>query len=115
MDRSSLIGIISIAIVVSAWVFFQSLATSERDVTPEATKAKKITADSVRSAVEPETPKPTFVNAPERIVTVETDLVIAKLSSVGATIRSLKLKEFQPWYRKQKPDVLVDQIGRAHV
>ncbi|RPI68298.1 MAG: membrane protein insertase YidC [Ignavibacteriae bacterium] len=109
MDRRSLLGIILIGIVVSAWVFIQSMF-STRDVTPEQTKAKQEVVDSVRTAVTPEAPPVAFVGAPERVITVETDRVVARLSSQGATIVSWKLKDFQPHYKLEQPDALVDLI-----
>ncbi len=109
MDRRSLLGIILIGIVVSAWVFIQSMFTS-RDVTPEQTKAKKERVDSVRTAVKPEAPAVAFATTPERVITVETDRIIARLSSKGATIVSWKLKDFQPHYKAEQPNALVDLV-----
>ncbi len=109
MDRRSLLGIILIAIVVSAWVFFQSL-TSTRDVTPAKTEQVRSVQDSVRSAAKPNAPALAFTPAGETEVTIETDLVVAVISSQGATIRSWVLKDFQPWFKDEYPQATVDLI-----
>lgn len=111
MDRNSLIGIILIAVVVGVWVFIQG-TTSSRDVTPEQTRAKSEQRDSTLSAVKPQESKISFQTpeVSERILTVNTDLATIRLSSYGATIRSLKLKNYQPWYKADAPNALVDLI-----
>lgn len=109
MDRSSLIGIILIALIVSVWIFYQSI-TSERDITPEQTKQRREQVDSVTSAVAPSSSPIDFVQVPSRTLTVETDLLRVRLSSEGATIRSWKLKNYQPWYKASQPEALVDLI-----
>ena len=112
MDRRSLLGIILIALVVSAWIFFQSM-TSTRDVTPEQTQQKKETADSLKSVTQPEAPSVAFSDQEESLVTIETDKLIAVLSSQGGTIRHWILKEYQPWFQDAYPDARVDLIHRG--
>jgi len=112
MDRRSLLGIILIALVVSAWIFFQSM-TSTRDVTPEATQQKIETADSLSSVTKPEAPPVAFTAEPETFVTIETDKIVATLSSQGGTIRSWVLKDYQPWFKDEIPDARVDLIHKG--
>jgi len=101
MDRNSTIGIILISIVIGVWVFYQS-SVNVRDVTPQQTKQATERADSVRSAVAPKataTPLATVGQAvAERTVVVETDLLRVNISSLGGTIRNLKLRSYRPWY-----------------
>lgn len=118
MDRRSLIGIILIAVVIGAWVFYQGTVTT-RDVTPEKTAellAKQDSAnaatgngsavgsaqgDAARSAA-PSAPSTGIAladsNLSERMLTIETDLLRVRLSSKGGTIKSWTLKNFRPWY-----------------
>jgi YidC/Oxa1 family membrane protein insertase len=112
MDRNSLIGMILIGVVVAVWVFFQSSTT--RDVTPEQTAKKTEQRDSVRAAVAPPAKQTAamtaFRGADERIITVETEKTIVRLSSAGGTIVSWKLKDYRPWYHLQQPSAIVDLI-----
>lgn len=116
MDRNSVIGIILISIVVGAWVFFQSM-TSTRDVTPEQTKQRMEHADSVRSAVvspsQEAAASPVVVTTPsgdERMLTIETDRLRVRLSSLGGTIRSWKLVGYHPWYGVGDSSKIVDLV-----
>jgi YidC/Oxa1 family membrane protein insertase len=109
MDRTSLIGIILIALVVSVWVFFQS-TVSERDVTPAKTQEVRQTTDSVRSVTEPKAPPIAFDEGQNRTVVVENDVMRLRFSSQGATIRSWVLKDYQPWYKEEQPEARVDLI-----
>lgn len=114
MNRSSLVGIILIALVVSLWIFYQSI-TTRRDVTPEQTQRRREQVDSIRSTiVQPSTDRPSspvdFIQVPSRTLTIETDLLRVRLSSEGATIRSWKLKNYRPWYKDSDTDALVDLI-----
>jgi YidC/Oxa1 family membrane protein insertase len=111
MDRNSLIGIILIATVVGVWVFLQG-TTSTRDVTPEKTRIISEQRDSAKAAVKPKESAVRFQKPAnsERTLTVHTDLAVIRLSSYGATITSLKLKKYQPWYKDEAPDAIVDLI-----
>ncbi|MGA0833910.1 MAG: membrane protein insertase YidC, partial [Candidatus Kapaibacteriota bacterium] len=111
MDRSSLIGITLIALVVSVWIFFQS-TTSVRDVTPQQSAQKKERVDSTSSATAPTAPAVGFQPAPERTITVTTDNIQVQLSSKGATITSYILRKYQPWCKEEFPDALVDLVER---
>jgi YidC/Oxa1 family membrane protein insertase len=114
MNKSSLVGIILIALVVSLWIFYQSM-TTRRDVTPEQTQQRREQVDSIKSTiVHPsaarQLPSVNFIQAPQRTLTIETDLLRVRLSSEGATIRSWKLKKYRPWYKDSDPDAIVDLI-----
>ncbi|MDZ4745369.1 MAG: membrane protein insertase YidC [bacterium] len=122
MDRRSLIGIVLIAVIIGAWVFYQGSVT-QRDVTPEKTaaqlerldsaKAAASVPDSARSAA-PSAPSPAIAmadsNVRERILTIETDLLKVRLSSKGGTIKSWTLKKFRPWYAETDSSALVDLV-----
>lgn len=112
MDRSSLIGVILIGLVVAAWVFFQS-TVSRRDVTPQKTADRTEKADVARSAVVNVPLERQINTTPEQLITIETDNIIAVLSSHGGTIRSWKLKNYKPWYRMEIPHERVDLIHKG--
>jgi YidC/Oxa1 family membrane protein insertase len=106
MDRTQLIGIILISALVGVWIFFQS-GTKVQDVTPAATKSKQA------SKVLVPTPSQAQIFADsisEQFVVVETDLLRVRLSSKGATVVNWRLKHYQPWYKDQQPQALVDLI-----
>ncbi|GMV52684.1 MAG: membrane protein insertase YidC [Chlorobi bacterium] len=112
MDRTSLIGIILIGVVVASWIFIQSTFSS-RDITPQQTAAKKEKADSSRTAVTSvlaQADTPAKAPLPEERITIETDLLRVVLSSQGGTIRSWKLKGYKPWYHALKPHDMVDLV-----
>ncbi|MBI2794470.1 MAG: membrane protein insertase YidC [Ignavibacteria bacterium] len=114
MNKSSLLGIILIALVVSLWIFYQSM-TTRRDVTPEQTQRRREQVDSIQSTIVPpsaarQLPPVDFIQAPPRTLTIETDLLRVRLSSEGATIRSWKLKKYRPWYKDSVPGAIVDLI-----
>lgn len=111
MDRSSLIGITLIALVVSVWIFFQS-TMSVRDVTPQQSAQKKERVDSSTSATAPAAPAVGFQPAPDRTITVTTDNLKVQLSSKGATITSYVLRKYQPWCKDEFPDAYVDLVER---
>lgn len=127
MDRRSLIGIILIAVVIGAWVFYQGTVKTG-DVTPEKTAAQlerhdsavaavasdasasPLAKDSARSAA----PSPVIAmadsNVQERMLTIETDLLRVRLSSRGGTIKSWTLKKFRPWYSENDSSAFVDLV-----
>lgn len=112
MDRNSIIGIVLISLIVGGWVFWQS-TVSKRDVTPQQTAHRTERFDSARTAITNQPASVTSVAADataERMITVETDLLHVRLSSYGGTIRSWKLKKYQPWYKAEQPDALVDLV-----
>lgn len=117
MDRQSIIGIVLIAVVIGAWVFLQS-STKTADITPKKTaQTQKVVAKAAEQAAQSAASQIPFTGtvSEERFVTVETDLLRVRLSSKGATIVNWRLKDFQPWYKEQQPNALVDlvQVG-AH-
>ena len=129
MDRRSLIGIILIAVVIGAWVFYQGTVTT-RDVTPEKTAELLEKQDSAQAAAgrdpssvsqadsarntAPATKAAGIAladsNLSERILTIETDLLRVRLSSKGGTIKSWTLKNFRPWYSNVDSQALVDLV-----
>lgn len=116
MDRNSIIGVILIAVVIGAWTFYQSSVT-RRDVHPTTTEQRRDTADSSRVAVPNAPPPPTTVEAADRTITVETDLLRVRLSSRGATVANWKLRHYKPWYHNQAgmdSAALVDLVQRGH-
>ncbi|HCN05034.1 MAG TPA: hypothetical protein DIS79_05385 [Bacteroidetes bacterium] len=113
MDRNSIIGMVLIGLIVGIWMFFQSTMQTT-DVTPEQTARRREVADS--SAIVARTgqsePKDVqlFEPAPERTLTIVTDVLRVRLSSRGATIRSWQLNDYRPWYKDIDTLARVDLI-----
>lgn len=112
MDRNSIIGIILIAAVVGVWIFLQS--GNRRDVTPETTKQKREQQDSAAAVVETSAPSAASLvstaQQPERVLTVETNVLRLRLTSKGGMVRSWALKHYKPWYKNVDTAAVVDLV-----
>lgn len=113
MDRNSIIALVLIAIIVIIWSIWTSqnavhqqvlppkedtIATSkpiERDRDTLATQAVK--NDSIDILEKYGTYFIPFIKGVEKTVTIENDLIIAKISSKGGVLKSLKLKNYKSW------------------
>lgn len=113
MDRNSIIGMVLIGLIVGVWMFFQSTMQTT-DVTPEQTARRREMADSVaivtRTGQTEPSDAPLFVPAPERALTIVTDVLRVRLSSRGATIRSWQLNDYRPWYKDIDTSARVDLV-----
>lgn len=109
MDRKSLLGIVLIGLLVAVWVFVQSMY-STRDATPTKTAERKEKADSIATKVVADTVVRVQPTGGEQMITVKTDKLLVRLSSYGGTIRSWKLRDYQPWYKDRMPNALVDLV-----
>lgn len=101
MDRNSVIGFSLIAVIMIVWLQFMKPEQKAKLDTAQ-TAREMVHKDSTASApppVAPETPAETlgsFAKAStgtEKIITIDNDLFTAKLSSKGATLKSMVLKK----------------------
>ena len=113
MDKRPIIGLVLIGLLTVAWITYNS-SVSTRDVPPAkdstgqaaatGTQAPGTQAPGTQPAITA-TPSATaygraFAGAadgPEQLVTVETDLVRAVISSKGGVIRRWELKQYNSW------------------
>lgn len=124
MDKKSFLGFALIIIIISAWMYYN--AATRPKFQPEKPKAKIEKTESLaehrKKAAESElmTPDSTatasgistdslvklqkygpvfarFASAPERFITVETDLYKAVISTRGMTVRKWFLKKYKKW------------------
>ena len=116
MDKQSTLGFILIAIVLVVWMWWSSPRPSQQPQNgKQVYELKKDSSIAVKPEVEKkETPSKTesrqfspkdslgkfFSSAAvgnERIVTIETDLYTAQISTKGAVIQSFELKNYKTW------------------
>ncbi len=104
MDRNYIIGMVLIAVVFIAWMFYVSQSTppapqmSEEEVFGDSVAMEEIPADTSIMTSETASQRDTVYAAsdtlPAEFVTVSTDLYDAVLSTKGAGLTSFKLKTF---------------------
>ena len=113
MDRNNLLAILLIGIIIISYLLW--MGTSEK---PKNTKQFTEKVDSIAKAKEKEnelalSKNPAldsaqkankygkyftqFVNGSERVITIETDYYIAKLTSKGAAVTKWELKNYKQW------------------
>ncbi|MBS1536718.1 MAG: membrane protein insertase YidC [Bacteroidetes bacterium] len=110
MDKRSFFGFILIGIIITAWIVYTS--TTTRPITPEKPKVTE-QKETQTTKSEPSTPNVSqpsenkygktyapLVAQDERFISIETDLVRAKISSKGGTIARWELKKYNSWYGK---------------
>ncbi len=116
MDRNSIIALVLIAIIVIIWSIWTSQNAVHQQVLPpkEDTIAKTKNNDNIQdSTASPTAPQikndsteiadkygtyfSPFIKGEERIITIENDLFIAKISSKGGVLKSLNLKDYKSW------------------
>ena len=117
MDKKSGTGLLLIGILVTAWLFYTS--TTVKPTKPQTVdNTAKVKKDTVKTSedVSADNPVPAtiandsafktnrygslFVNLlakDDKIITIETDLFIAKISSKGGALRSYQLKNYKSW------------------
>lgn len=115
MDRNSIIAIVLIAIILTIWTFYISIHQAPP---PKPQDTTNIVADSnhkILSKTQPDTSISTiqidslelinkygaffsrFSKGKEDLITIETDLIEAKFSSKGGTLKKWTLKKYKSW------------------
>ncbi|MES2764632.1 MAG: membrane protein insertase YidC, partial [Bacteroidota bacterium] len=102
MDRQSLIGFVLIALIVMGWMFYNQSAEVKKPAQQKTVTAQtqETAAPAIPEQSAEENLGTTFAPlaaASERTVTIETDLLKAKISSKGGTIAGWELKKFKSW------------------
>lgn len=123
MDKRSLLGMVTMVVVVIAWMVYNQMTYKppKKDAKTLDSLSKKTEqavsdsiakqADSVRKATETAQQVPdstqqvskfgtdfaSVSKGNERLITVENDLLIAKISSKGGAIKYWQLKNFKKW------------------
>ncbi len=120
MDKRSFFGFILIGIIITAWIVYTSTTTRTVPPATPTTEQKEKEAPKVQSAtpaVQAETSEnklgttySKFAAQGEQFITIETDLVRAKISSKGGTIARWELKKYNSWYGE--PAQLITQGSR---
>ncbi|MDQ1266889.1 MAG: YidC/Oxa1 family rane protein insertase [Bacteroidota bacterium] len=125
MDKKSLLGLGAITLVVIVWLIYTSVNTQPPEVSKQNTEEYRKEADSsvTEKAAEEEKPAETvqeatipvkeqdssklaakygsaflpFINGENREITIQTDLVTAKLTNKGAALTYWQLKKYDKW------------------
>ncbi|HVN48676.1 MAG TPA: membrane protein insertase YidC [Bacteroidota bacterium] len=119
MDRQSTIGFILIFIVLVVWMWLNSSKTPQQTQRDKIVNVKKDSAMVEKAAPTPAPATDTVMQpnaygkyfssrarGKEQIITIETELYRAQLSSKGGVIKTWELKNYQTW--DGKPVQLVD-------
>ena len=119
MDRQSTIGFILIFIVLVVWMWLNSSKTPQQTQRDKIVNVKKDSAMVEKAALTPAPATDTVMQpnaygkyfssrarGKEQIITIETELYRAQLSSKGGVIKTWELKNYQTW--DGKPVQLVD-------
>lgn len=118
MDKRSFFGFILIGIIITAWIVYTSTTTrpvtpskpaTEQKETPKAQNASPVTNTETSENKLGKTYAP-FQAQGEEFITIETDLIRAKISSKGGTIARWELKKYNSWYGQ--PVQLITQGSR---
>jgi YidC/Oxa1 family membrane protein insertase len=120
MDRQTTIAFVLIAAILMVWLYFSAPApeqpkqtvkssqTAPAKDTAAAPKKEIKTAEKPKEEVKPDSASLASAfpvkNLPERIITVENDLVRLELSSRGGKINRYFLKKFNNWFDYQLPE-----------
>lgn len=119
MDRQTTIAFVLIAAILMVWLYFSTPAPEQPKTANKnnQTLAAKDSAEAKKIEAPVEKPKPEVkeqdtsasarifasTNLPEKIITVENDLVRLELSSKGGKISRYFLKNFNNWYVNNLP------------
>ncbi len=112
MDKNNLIGLVLITLIVTGWLVWSSV--NEKPVPTELEEKPDSTEEVVEKAAPPEIEETSveskqdamqvygetfapFATGDYEVITVETDKVIAKLSTKGGDIIEWKLKDYEKW------------------
>ncbi|MFH1049736.1 MAG: membrane protein insertase YidC [bacterium] len=123
MDKRSLMAIVLITVIVMIWLFYTSVTTQHESLEEQKKKSKTDTSEMVESKETPQVEETTEINdstasisgdslkdakkyglyfakfaeGDEDIITIETDLLKAKISNKGASLIKWELKDFKQW------------------
>lgn len=118
MDKQSTIAFIIIGVILVVWLYMNSPTPKP----PVKTKSDSTLVQQEKPKSDTSIQKPvpkdedvfdkteiidtsfTATQKPERIITVETDLVKLELTSKGGKLRKYYLKEYETWYNEKLPD-----------
>lgn len=114
MDKKSIIGFVLIFAIVVGWMYWEQSQVKPPKPKEKAEIAKEIKKDSSvvesKNEIAPQNDSiivnnkfgkffSKFSEGNERIITIETDLFIAKISNKGPSILKWQLKDFKKWDR----------------
>lgn len=120
MDRNNLLAILLIGIIIigySMWMSSTQEETNTKEFTekvdslknenekPAFSNSQKLPLDSIQKSKKYGKYFTQFATGNERIITIETDKYVAKLSSKGASIAKWQLKDYKKW--DDKPSQLI--------
>ena len=116
MDKKSILGFVLITLIITAWMFYNSVNTKHEPLKVQESKSQSVNArkaqlksnefnsiadsanaDSVIANRKFGPVFSKFANKGEEFITVETDLYKAILSTQGGTIRKWTLKNYKKW------------------
>lgn len=112
MDRNNLLAILLIGIIIigySMWMSSTQEETNTKEFTekvdslknenekPAFSNSQKLPLDSIQKSKKYGKYFTQFATGKERIITIETDKYVAKLSSKGASIAKWQLKDYKKW------------------
>lgn len=117
MDKRPIIGLVLIGLLTVAWIAYNS-NTSTQNVTPAKDSPQTTAQSSQASAptVQSASPTATYgaefnsaLSGTEQLITVETDLLRAVISSKGGVLRRWELKKYKSW--RGEPVQLLSQAN----
>ncbi|MDT3739250.1 MAG: membrane protein insertase YidC [Candidatus Kapabacteria bacterium] len=136
MDKKTLIGYVLIFAVVVGWMLWQQSTTvkpvkkakqlqekttaADSIITPDNTSENNeaVLSDTLSDSVKYEgkygSKFSRFAEGTEKIITVENDLIIAKFSTKGGTVKSWTLKKFKKW-DGAKSQLIWNETGELYI
>ncbi|MBT8378010.1 MAG: membrane protein insertase YidC [Ignavibacteria bacterium] len=126
MDRNTIIAFVLIGAILVIWLYLNTPETTETKQTTSTDSTTVLQADTVKTSIEDneileKLEKTTATEQPQdsveqlgifseniesssRIITIETDLAIYELSTLGGNFHKVYLKEFNNWYSAGESD-----------
>ncbi|MCB9249697.1 MAG: hypothetical protein H6613_14690 [Ignavibacteriales bacterium] len=119
MDRQSTIAFILIGVILVFWLYMNSpeppvnppktddstKVVTNNDTVKIETKTAAESKSDIAKDEEAEAPASfNNINAPEKVITIETDLALIELTSKGGRFRKFYLKEYETWYHNKIED-----------
>lgn len=119
MDKQSTIGIVLIGLILAVWLMMQPkpqpVEPSQKDSVAQTIPQNKPVDQLPKVTEKQETQKNESVAdaeknpfaasvEPEKIITIETDLVKMELTSRGGKIKKYFLKNYNTWYKSKLPE-----------
>ncbi len=117
MDRQQTIGFILITFILIFWMWYvapkpQDIKTQKTEVAPQT--ENKIAENPTTEAKKEEPPSAFFQSQTikaEEIITIETDLYVAQISTNGGVLKKWQLKKYNLWNKKEKVDLIDQSLG----